>query len=30
VSFAAGTSAPACENVAADESSFTFRFIAAP
>jgi hypothetical protein len=30
VSFAAGTSAPACANVAADESSLTFRFIAAP
>ena len=30
VSFVAGTSAPACANVAADESSLTFRFIAAP
>ena len=30
VSFAAGTSAPACANVAADDSSLTFRFIAAP
>jgi hypothetical protein len=30
VSFAAGTSAPACANVASHESSLTFRFIAAP